>query len=67
LTYAGFVVNEADTCVYYRYGVDKGVILWMHLGTHESIMVVTCSMWSEVPWSIMVKQARGRLWGKTLN
>jgi hypothetical protein len=27
LTYAGFVVNEADTCVYYRYGVDKGVIL----------------------------------------
>ena len=22
LTYAGFVVNEADTCVYYRYGGD---------------------------------------------
>ena len=23
LTYAGFVVNKADTCVYYRYGGAK--------------------------------------------
>jgi hypothetical protein len=27
LTYVGFVVNEADTYVYYRYGGDEGVIL----------------------------------------
>jgi hypothetical protein len=29
LTYAGFVVNEADTCVYYRYGGGEGVILFI--------------------------------------
>jgi hypothetical protein len=29
LTYAGFVVNEADTCVYYRYGGGAGVILFI--------------------------------------
>jgi hypothetical protein len=27
LTSVGFVVNEADSCVYYRYGGGKGVIL----------------------------------------
>ena len=30
LTYAGFVVNEADTCVYYRYG-GRGVILCLYV------------------------------------
>jgi hypothetical protein len=27
LTSIGFVTNEADKCVYYRYGADEGVIL----------------------------------------
>ena len=31
LTYAGFVVNEAETCVYYRYGGGEGVILCLHV------------------------------------
>ena len=31
LTYAGFVVNEADTCVYYRYGGGEGVILCLYV------------------------------------
>ena len=31
LTYAGFVVNEADTCVYYRYGGGEGVILCLNV------------------------------------
>ena len=28
---AGFTVNEADTCVYYRYGGGKGVILCLYV------------------------------------
>ena len=31
LTYASFVVNEADTCVYYRYGGGEGVILCLYV------------------------------------
>ena len=31
LTYDGFVVNEANTCVYYRYGGGKGVILCLYV------------------------------------
>ena len=31
LTSAGFVVNEADKCVYYRYGGGKGVILCLYV------------------------------------
>ena len=31
LIYAGFVVNEADTCVYYRYGGGEGVILCLYV------------------------------------
>ena len=31
LTSAGFTVNEADTCVYYRYGGGKGVILCLYV------------------------------------
>jgi hypothetical protein len=31
LTYVGFVVNEADTCVYYRYGGGEGVILCLYV------------------------------------
>ena len=31
MTYAGFVVNEADTCVYYRYGGGEGVILCLYV------------------------------------
>jgi hypothetical protein len=31
LTSAGFVVNEADSCVYYRYGGDEGVILCLYV------------------------------------
>ena len=31
LTSAGFVVNEADKCVYYRYGGDEGVILCLYV------------------------------------
>jgi hypothetical protein len=31
LTSTGFVVNEADTCVYYRYGGSKGVILCLYV------------------------------------
>jgi hypothetical protein len=30
LAYAGFVVNEADICVYCRYGGDEGVILYLY-------------------------------------
>jgi hypothetical protein len=28
---AGFVVNEADTCVYYQFGWGKGVILYLYV------------------------------------
>jgi hypothetical protein len=31
LTSAGFVVNETDTCVYYRFGGGKGVILCLYV------------------------------------
>jgi hypothetical protein len=31
LTSVGFAVNEADTCVYYRYGGGKGVILCLYV------------------------------------
>ena len=31
LTSAGFVANEADKCVYYRYGGGKGVILCLYV------------------------------------
>ena len=31
LTSAGFVVNEADKCVYYRYGGGEGVILCLYV------------------------------------
>nr|ABA95860.1 retrotransposon protein, putative, Ty1-copia subclass [Oryza sativa Japonica Group] len=31
LTSAGFVVNEADKCVYYRYGEGEGVILCLYV------------------------------------
>jgi hypothetical protein len=30
LTSVGFVVNEADTCVYYRFGGGKGVIMCLY-------------------------------------
>ena len=44
LTSAGFVVNEADKCVYYRHGGGKGVILCMYVddilifGTHLKVI-----------------------------
>jgi hypothetical protein len=28
---AGFVVNEADSCVYYQYGGSEGVILCLYI------------------------------------
>ena len=31
LTSAGFVINEADRCVYYRYGRGAGVILCLYV------------------------------------
>ena len=31
LTCAGFVVNEADKCVYYRYDGAEGVILCLYV------------------------------------
>src|SRR3954470_18336394 len=31
LTYAGFVVNEPDKCVYYRHGGGEGVILCLYV------------------------------------
>jgi hypothetical protein len=31
LTSAGFIVNEADKCVYYRYGGGEGVILCLYV------------------------------------
>ena len=31
LTSSGFVVNEADKCVYYRHGGDEGVILCLYV------------------------------------
>jgi hypothetical protein len=31
LTYVGFVVNEAEKCVYYRHGGGEGVILCLYV------------------------------------
>jgi hypothetical protein len=31
LTSVGFVVNEADKCVYYRFGGGEGVILCLYV------------------------------------
>ena len=31
LTFAGFVINEADRCVYYRYGGGSGIILCLYV------------------------------------
>jgi len=31
LTTAGFVVNEADTCVYYQYGGDEVIMLCLYV------------------------------------
>ena len=31
LTYTSFVVNEADKCVYYRFGGGEGVILCLYV------------------------------------
>jgi hypothetical protein len=31
MTQAGFVVNEADKCVYYRYGGGRGVIMCLYV------------------------------------
>jgi len=31
LTSAGFAINESDTCVFYRYGGGKGVILCLYV------------------------------------
>jgi hypothetical protein len=31
LTFAGFIVNEANKCVYYRYGGGEGVILCLYV------------------------------------
>jgi len=44
LTSAGFAVNEADKCVYYRFGGDEGVILCLYVddififGNNESVI-----------------------------
>jgi hypothetical protein len=32
LTYVGFVVNEANKCLYYQYGEGEGVILCIYVG-----------------------------------
>ena len=36
LTSAGFAVNEADKCVYYRYGGGDGVILCLYVDDRGS-------------------------------
>jgi hypothetical protein len=47
LSSTGFVVNEADKCVYYRYGGGKGVILRLYvddiliLGTSRDVIKET--------------------------
>nr|AQA29578.1 reverse transcriptase [Zea mays] len=41
LTSAGFVVNEADKCVYYRYGGGKGVILCLYV---DDILILGTSL-----------------------
>jgi hypothetical protein len=41
LTSTGFVVNEADKCVYYRYGGDEGVILCLYV---DDILILGTSL-----------------------
>nr|AAX96287.1 retrotransposon protein, putative, Ty1-copia sub-class [Oryza sativa Japonica Group]AAX96336.1 retrotransposon protein, putative, Ty1-copia sub-class [Oryza sativa Japonica Group]ABA92593.1 retrotransposon protein, putative, Ty1-copia subclass [Oryza sativa Japonica Group] len=41
LTSAGFVVNEADKCVYYRYGGREGVILCLYV---DDILIFRTSL-----------------------
>jgi hypothetical protein len=41
LTSVGFVVNEADKCVYYRYGGSKGVILCLYV---DDILILGTSL-----------------------
>nr|ABA97586.1 retrotransposon protein, putative, Ty1-copia subclass [Oryza sativa Japonica Group] len=41
LTSAGFVVNEADKCVYYRYGGGEGVILCLYV---DDILIFETSL-----------------------
>jgi hypothetical protein len=41
LTSAGFVVNEVDKCVYYRYGVGEGVILCLYV---DDILILGTSL-----------------------
>jgi hypothetical protein len=41
LTSVGFVVNEADKCVYYRYGGGKGVILCLYV---DEILILGTSL-----------------------
>jgi hypothetical protein len=41
LTSDGFVVNEADKCVYYRYGGDEGVILCLYV---DDILILGTSL-----------------------
>jgi hypothetical protein len=41
LTYVGFVVNEADTCVYYRYSGGEGVILCLYV---DDILIFETSL-----------------------
>jgi hypothetical protein len=41
LTSAGFVVNEANKCVYYRYGGGKGVILCLYV---DDILILGTSL-----------------------
>jgi hypothetical protein len=41
LTYFGFVVNEADKCVYYRYGGGEGVILCLYV---DHILILGTSL-----------------------
>jgi hypothetical protein len=41
LTFVGFVTNEADKCVYYRYGGGKGVILCLYV---DDILIFDTSL-----------------------
>jgi hypothetical protein len=42
LTSIGFVVNEADKCVYYRYGGGEGVILCLYV---DDILILGTSLY----------------------
>ena len=41
MTYAGFVANEADRCVYYCYGGGDGVILYLYV---DDILILGTSL-----------------------